>query len=66
MVQKGILEYWGKLIFWFIIVLYPIKGWSYIVPKQWIWEDYAGTMVSAENEISVSTKLLIVWGDIFW
>ena len=33
--------------------------------KQWVWEDYAGTMVEVENVITVSTTVLIVRGKIF-
>ena len=34
--------------------------------KQWIQEDSAVTIVSVENSTPVSTKVLIVRGNIFW
>ena len=64
---KGdILDYWGTLIFLFIIPLYTIKGLKLIGLKQLIWEYSAGTMVSVENTIPVNTTVLIVKGKIFW
>ena len=63
---KGdILEYWGTLIFWLIVLLYSIKGSKFIGLKQWIWENYAGAMVSLENAIPVGTTVPIVRGKIF-
>ena len=44
-----ILDYWGTLIFWFIIRL-----------KQWIWEYSAGNIVPVKNTIPVITTVLIV------
>ena len=63
--KRDILDYWVNLIFWFIILLYPIKGYKFIGLKQWIWENSGGTMKSVENAIPVSTTLLIVQGRIF-
>ena len=34
--------------------------------KQWIREDSSETMVSVENEITVSTVISIVWDKILW
>ena len=42
--QKGhILDYRGTLIFWFIILLYPIKGYKFIglkmCTRRFFWEN---------------------------
>ena len=60
------LDYWGIITFWFIILLYPIKGWIFIVSKQWICEDYTVTMVPVENTILVITVVFIVQYKILW
>ena len=44
--KNDILDYWGILIFLFVILLYPAKGKTIIGLKQCIWEDPTGKMMS--------------------
>ena len=74
--KRDILYYWGTIIYdWlYYYVLSKDKGlWGWnneygkIPLEQWCqWDDSAGTMVSAENAIVVSTMVLIVRDKIIW
>ena len=35
--KGGILDYCGTLMFWSIILFYPIKGYNFIDLKQCVW-----------------------------
>ena len=74
--KRDILEYWGTILYCLLSYYILLKdkglwglnnGYGKIPLDQWCqWDNSAGTMVSVENAIVVSTMLLIVRDKILW